>query len=172
MTGKLKEVFGIYINDRRQQGEGMSAQEYRRIIAVDFDGTLAETKFPEIIKPIPKMIRHCRRLQRGGAILILHTCRKGKDLQDAVEWCAAQGLVFDYVNENTAENIANYGGTDTRKIFAHEYIDDKAINPIREAMWARRVRQLYEQRIISAAGIAAALVIAIEAALAIIKYFT
>lgn len=46
MTGKLKEVFGIYINDRRQQGEGMSAQEYRRIIAVDFDGTLAETKFP------------------------------------------------------------------------------------------------------------------------------
>lgn len=88
MTGKLKEVFGIYINDRRQQGEGMSAQEYRRIIAVDFDGTLAETKFPEIIKPIPKMIRHCRRLQRGGAILILNTCRKGKDLQDAVEWCA------------------------------------------------------------------------------------
>lgn len=28
MTGKLKEVFGIYINDRRQQGESMSAQEY------------------------------------------------------------------------------------------------------------------------------------------------
>lgn len=113
MTGKLKEVFGIYINDRRQQGEGMSAQEYRRIIAVE--------------------------------------------------------LVFDYVNENTAENIANYGGTDTRKIFAHEYIDDKAINPVREAMWARRVRQLYAQRIISAVGLAAALVIAIEAALAFIK---
>ena len=169
MTGKLKEVFGIYINDRRQQGEGMSAQEYRRIIAVDFDGTLAETKFPEIIKPIPKMIRHCRRLQRGGAILILNTCRKGKDLQDAVEWCAAHGLVFDYVNENTAENIANYGGTDTRKIFAHEYIDDKAIKPVREAMWARRVRQLYAQRIISAVGLAVALVIAIEAALAFIK---
>lgn len=168
MTGKLKEVFGIYINDRRQQGEGMSTQEYRRIIAVDFDGTLAETKFPEIIKPIPKMIRHCRRLQRGGAILILNTCRKGKDLQDAVEWCAAHGLVFDYVNENTAENIANYGGTDTRKIFAHEYIDDKAINPVREAMWARRVRQLYARRIISAVGLAAA----IEAALAVIKYFT
>ena len=93
----------------------MSAQEYRRIIAVDFDGTLAVTKFPEIIKPIPKMIKHCRQLQRGGAILILNTCRKEKDLQDAVEWCAAHGLVFDYVNENTAENIANYGGTDTRK---------------------------------------------------------
>lgn len=150
----------------------MSAPEYRRIVAVDFDGTLAETKFPEIIKPIPKMIKYCKQLQKGGAILILYTCRKGKDLQDAVEWCEGQGLVFDYVNENTAENIENYGGEDTRKIFAHEYIDDKAINPVREAMWARRVRQLYTQRIISAAGLAAALVTAIEAALVIIKYFT
>lgn len=148
----------------------MSAPEYRRIVAVDFDGTLAETKFPEIIKPIPKMIKHCKQLQRGGVILILYTCRKGQDLQDAVEWCRGQGLIFDYVNENTAENIAKYG-TDTRKIFAHEYIDDKAINPAREAMWARRVRQLYTQRIVSAAGLAAAFVAAIEVALAIIKYF-
>lgn len=61
----------------------MSAQEYRRIVAVDFDGTLAVTKFPEIIKPIPKMIRYCKQLQKSGAILILYTCRKGKDLQDA-----------------------------------------------------------------------------------------
>ena len=29
-----------------------------------------------------------------------------KDLQDAVEWCAAHGLVFDYVNENTAEKYS------------------------------------------------------------------
>lgn len=149
----------------------MSAPEYRRIVAVDFDGTLAETKFPEIIKPIPKMIKHCKQLQRGGAILILYTCRKGQDLQDAVEWCEGQGLIFDYVNENTAENIENYGDTDTRKIFAHEYIDDKAINPVREAMWARRVRQLYTRRIVSAAGLAAVLAAAIEAILTAIKYF-
>ena len=119
----------------------MNAPQYRRIVAVDFDGTLAVTKFPEIIKPIPKMIKCCKRLQKDGAILILYTCRKGQDLQDAVEWCKGQGLVFDYVNENTAENIANYGGTDTRKIFAHEYIDDKAINPVREEMWERRLRR-------------------------------
>lgn len=150
----------------------MSAQEYRRIVAVDFDGTLAKTKFPEIIKPIPKMISYCKQLQKSGAILILYTCRKGKDLQDAVEWCEGQGLVFDYVNENTAENIANYGGIDTRKIFAHEYIDDKAINPVREEIWARRVRQLYASQIISTAGIAAAFVTVTEAILAAIKYFT
>jgi len=149
----------------------MSAQEYCRIVAVDFDGTLAVTKFPEIIKPVPKMIRHCRQLQKDGAILILYTCRKGKDLLDAVEWCKGQGLVFDYVNENTAENIARFGGEDTRKIFAHEYIDDKAINPVREEMWEHRVRQLYKSRIISAAGIAAVLAVLIEAVLTAIKYF-
>lgn len=149
----------------------MSIKEYRRIVAVDFDGTLAETKFPEIIKPIPKTIRHCRRLRRNGAILILYTCRKGKDLQDAVDYCRAQGLVFDYVNENTAENIAQYG-EDTRKIFAHEYIDDKAINPIREEAWARRVRRLHRNWIILTAWIAAALVVTIEASLAAIRYFT
>lgn len=160
-----------FLEAHMERDESMSAPEYRRIVAVDFDGTLAETKFPEIIKPIPKMIKHCKQLQKGGAILILYTCRKGKDLQDAVEWCEGQGLIFDYVNENTAENIENYGGTDTRKIFAHEYIDDKAINPVREAMWARRVRQLYTQRIVSAAGLAAVFAAAIEAILTAIKYF-
>lgn len=107
----------------------MSEQKYRRIIAVDFDGTLAKTRFPEILAPIPEMIEYCRQLQENGAVLILYTCRKGKDLSDAVEWSRRQGIVFDYVNENTAENIANYGGEDTRKIFAHEYIDDRAVNP-------------------------------------------
>lgn len=149
----------------------MSAPEYRRIIAVDFDGTLAKTRFPQIIEPIPKMIRYCRQQQKRGAVLILNTCRKGKDLQDAVEWCGTQGLVFDYVNENTPENIEHYGGEDTRKIFAHEYIDDKAINPIREAMWARRVRQLYAQRIVSAAGLAIAFTLAMETILTLIKIF-
>lgn len=60
----------------------MSAQEYRRIIAVDFDGTLAVTKFPQIIKPIWKTIALCKYLQKRGAILILWTCRCGDDLTE------------------------------------------------------------------------------------------
>lgn len=114
----------------------MSESEHRRIVAVDFDGTLAKTRFPVIIEPIQQTIRYCKQLKKDGAILILYTCRKGKDLQDAVEWCRVQGLTFDYVNENTAENIADYG--ETRKIFAHEYIDDRAVNPNRK-MWKLRM---------------------------------
>lgn len=115
----------------------MSAPEFRRIVAVDFDGTLAVTKFPEIIKPIPRTIRRCKRLKEEGAILILWTCRKGKDLQKAVLWCKGMGLEFDYINENTKENVEKYG-EDTRKIYAHEYLDDRAINPKREKIYTCR----------------------------------
>lgn len=118
----------------------MSAGKYRRIIAVDFDGTLAVTYFPKIIEPIEGTIRYCREQQKNGAILILWTCRVGKNLQDAVEWCADQGLYFDYINENVKENIKEWGN-DCRKIFAHEYIDDKATNPKREKQWEARLRR-------------------------------
>ena len=42
--------------------------EYRRIIAVDFDGTLAETKFPEIVAPKLRMIQFAKQLQQQGVI--------------------------------------------------------------------------------------------------------
>lgn len=135
----------------------MSAPKYRRIIAVDFDGTLAKTRFPEIIEPIPQAIELCKALQKNGAILILWTCRCGKDLEDAVEWCKTQGLVFDLINENVPENVEKFGN-DSRKVFAHEYIDDKATNPASEVMWTRRMfkvasRVAAEWVLVTAAGI-------------------
>ena len=47
-----------------------------------------------------------------------------KLLEEAVEFCEKFGLRFDYINENTKENIEKYGNN-TRKVFAHYYIDDK-----------------------------------------------
>ena len=111
---------------------------YKKIYAVDFDGTLAETKFPEIIKPYFSMFMTCKEIRRRGDILILWTCRCGKDLEDAVEFCRKHGLEFDYINENVPENAEKFGN-DSRKIFAHEYIDDKAWSPDREKAWAEKV---------------------------------
>ena len=96
------------------------------IIAVDFDGTLCRNKYPAIGRPNRRVIRRALRRQRRGDVLILWTCRSGRQLAEAVEWSAAQGLRFDYVNENTRENLAAFGGTDNRKIYADEYWDDKA----------------------------------------------
>lgn len=103
--------------------------QYKRIYAVDFDGTLAETKFPEIIAPIGEMIDFCKELKKDrNNILILWTCRCGEDLAEAVEFCRECGLEFDLINENAPENVEKFGN-DSRKIFAHVYIDDKAVNP-------------------------------------------
>lgn len=47
-------------------------------------------------------------------------------LQDAVDWCYNRGLKFDAVNDNLEENKEHFGNN-TRKVFADEYWDDKAV---------------------------------------------
>lgn len=147
----------------------MSAPKYRRIVAVDFDGTLAETRFPQIIKPIPKTIAACKWLQRNGAILILWTCRCGEDLKAAVEWCKQQGIEFDYINENVPDNVARWGN-DSRKIWAHEYIDDKSTNHLRETIWARRMRKVIAHTASEWVLIAAAGLLTLESIGKVIKF--
>lgn len=95
-----------------------------KIIAVDFDGTLCENKWPEIGEANKEMITYLKDRQENGDKLILWTCRVDDMLKNAVDWSAEHGLIFDSVNENLPEIVASFG-TDTRKIFANEYIDDR-----------------------------------------------
>lgn len=109
--------------------------EKQYIIAVDFDGTLVEDKFPEIGEPNWKLIDELRTLRitlKGCGIelkLILWTCRnnteKGMYLAEAIQWCQNSGLRFNAYNENLPE-IKELYGEDTRKVFANMYIDDRA----------------------------------------------
>ena len=99
----------------------------RKIIAVDFDGTLYTDDYPDIGDPIWKTINYCKKEKENGAILILWTCRSGQDLVEAIRLCKQVELHFDYVNENAKESMFGYA-RDSRKIYADEYIDDKAIN--------------------------------------------
>ena len=99
-----------------------------KIIAIDFDGTLCESQWPEIGAPKHDVIRNALKAQRDGAKLILWTCRTGNLLDAAVNWCHAQGLHFDAVNANTPEAANLYGG-ESRKVLADEYWDDKAVPP-------------------------------------------
>ncbi|GEM_PF-1807441 len=96
-----------------------------KIIATDFDGTLCENKWPEIGEPNVEIINYLKRQKSGGDVkLILWTCRAGDRLIEATNWCAEQGLSFDAINANIPEIIEEFG-SDTRKVFAHEYIDDR-----------------------------------------------
>lgn len=106
------------------QKKGMT--NYFPIIAVDFDGTLCEDKWPEIGAPNEELFSYLKLQQRRyGVRLILWTCRSGERLQNAVNFCSKHGLEFDAVNENLPDVIEMYGDN-TRKISADIYIDDKA----------------------------------------------
>lgn len=100
----------------------------RKIIAVDFDGTLFASDYPEILRPIDTVIRWCRKKKNEGCCLILWTCREGEALEEAVDACRSVGLEFDYINQNAPEIIELHGGSDCRKIYADIYLDDHAID--------------------------------------------
>lgn len=97
-----------------------------KIIAVDFDGTLCTNKWPDIGEPNRELIDYLKDQQKQGVKLILWTCRSNERLAKAVDWCCDRDLWFDAVNENLPEIISLFG-SDTRKIYADEYIDDKAM---------------------------------------------
>lgn len=98
-----------------------------KIIAVDFDGTLCVNDWPDIGAPNLEIINYVKGERKKGNKIILWTCRSGDLLIKAIRWCSKQGLIFDHINENTPEMVDAFG-SDTRKIFADEYIDDRMIN--------------------------------------------
>lgn len=100
--------------------------EMRRAIAIDFDGCICQSKYPEIGEPNWHVIEEAKKEQEAGAGLILWTCRAGKELDAAIAACKEWGLNFDTVNQSLPEWIEAWG-SDSRKVGADEYWDDKAV---------------------------------------------
>ena len=99
-----------------------------QIIAVDFDGTLCFSNWPELGEPNIPLIEYLKTQQRIGNKLILWTCRAGDALEHAILWCKDHGLLFDAVNDNLPEIVELYGNN-SRKITCDYYIDDRAMLP-------------------------------------------
>lgn len=103
-------------------------------IAVDFDGTLCENRFPDIGEPKRAVIKFIRQHAAYGAKIILYTCRENGTqralLDEAVAWCEVHGIPLYAVNENPENPFpAQYGVTAAgRKVYAELYIDDQALN--------------------------------------------
>lgn len=95
-------------------------------IAVDFDGTLVENRYPEIGKPILFAFETIKKLQQEGHQIILWTYRSGIKLQEAVEFCEKKGIKFYAVNKSYPEE--EFDGHMSRKILADIFIDDRNIN--------------------------------------------
>lgn len=100
------------------------------IIAVDFDGTIVEHKYPMIGKERPFAIDTLKQLAQEGHTLILWTVREGKSLEEAVEFCRERGLEFYSVNSNFPEQA--WAATGGRKLKADLFIDDCNLGGIPE----------------------------------------
>ena len=95
-------------------------------IAVDFDGTIVEHKYPDIGKEILFAFDTLRALQKQKHLLILWTYRSGKELDEAVEFCRQNGVEFYAVNKSYPEEEFNEEYS-SRKIEADIFIDDRNI---------------------------------------------
>ena len=94
------------------------------IIAVDFDGTIVEHRYPRIGEEIPFAIDTLKLLQQEKHRWILWSVREGTLLEEAVEWCKARGLEFYAVNKDYPEEQKSHQGF-SRKLKADLFIDDR-----------------------------------------------
>lgn len=95
------------------------------IIAVDFDGTIVEHKYPDIGDEMLFAFDTLKALQKKGHRLILWTFREGEYLDEAVEFCRQQGVEFYAINKSYPEE--EFDGNISRKISADVFIDDRNV---------------------------------------------
>ena len=98
------------------------------IIAVDFDGTIVEDAYPGIGEAKIFAFETLKRLQDDGHRLILWTYRCNNRLDEAVEFCKANGIEFYAVNKSFPEE--EFNGDVSRKIHADLFIDDRNIGGV------------------------------------------
>lgn len=94
----------------------------KAVIAIDFDGTCVTHEYPNIGKPIGSEIV-LKHLTDNDSKLILHTMRCGDTEKEAVNWFKEKNIPLFGVNENPGQK----SWTDSKKVYAHFYIDDAAI---------------------------------------------
>ncbi|KAA6330087.1 hypothetical protein EZS27_021166 [termite gut metagenome] len=113
------------------------------IIAVDFDGTIVEHRYPEIGKEIHFAVDTLKMLINDRHRLILWTIREGKLLEDAVEWCRRRGIEFYAVNKSYPEENEAHDHY-ARKINADIFIDDKNLGMLPD--WGVIYRMIAENK--------------------------
>lgn len=94
-------------------------------LAVDFDGTIVEHRYPQIGPEIPFAIDTLKMLIRDHHKIILWTVREGELLDEAVNWCRERGVEFYAVNRDYPEETTNNNQHFSRKIKVDYFIDDR-----------------------------------------------
>lgn len=97
-------------------------------IAVDFDGTITSSDaWPDIASENPGAIHVIKRLRKDGHKVILHTCRRGIYLEQALEWLKNHDVMLDAINDNPWAREFYGDNVPGPKMYADYYIDDRAL---------------------------------------------
>ena len=111
------------------ESSGLSEKQFEslpKIYAIDFDGWLVKSKFPEILRPRTWNVLRVKRWKKKGIKLILWTSRTGSELATAIRYTReVLNLRFDSINVNILE-VRHLTKQDTRKVYADRYYDDKS----------------------------------------------
>lgn len=113
-------------------------------IAVDFDGTIVEHRYPEIGKELPFATQTLKMLIEDRHKLILWSVREGKLLEDAVEWCRQRGVEFYAVNKDFPEEDLNKNQSFSRKLKADMWIDDRNVGGLPD--WGTIYQMITERK--------------------------
>jgi hypothetical protein len=90
-------------------------------IAVDFDATLIDHRFPNMGPDVPLAVETLKVLSTKCSI-ILNTMRSGRELEDAVQWFKDKDIPLSGINSNPSQTA----WTMSPKCYANIYIDDAA----------------------------------------------
>ncbi len=114
------------------------------IIAVDFDGTIVQDRYPEIGNEQPFATQTLKMLITEGHQFVLWTVRQGKSLEEAVEWCRARGVEFYAVNKDFPEENEQLNTSYSRKLRVDMFIDDRNIGGLPD--WGVIYQMVHDQK--------------------------
>ena len=96
------------------------------ILAIDFDATIVDSRYPNIIGLRKDAKKYINRMYDDGHYIIIWTCRTGGDLRMATQFLDDNGVKYHIANDNNPVETARWNNN-SRKVFADLYIDDKQI---------------------------------------------
>lgn len=100
--------------------------DFKAIVALDFDGTIAETDYPKIIRLKNGAKEYINKLYSENYCIQINTCRTEGELRNAIDFLNQEDVKFHLANENHP-TLIEYFIHDSRKLSYDISFDDKDI---------------------------------------------
>lgn len=113
-------------------------------IAIDFDGTIVDDRYPDIGREKPFAIEVLKKLIEERHRLVLWTVREGKLLDQAVEFCRERGVEFYAINRDYPEEEREHNRHFSRKLKVDLFIDDRNLGGLPD--WGTIYEMVHDRR--------------------------